>query len=514
MIRSIVFEDEIRLWWEYRSGVTQGGYYEISGVNGVAVNTDKTHCRFVGLSPNTPYSFVVRLRDKNGEPLEKVGEVTIVTGKQKKKIDVTKAPYFAVGDGCKVNTVALQKAIDDCGADECVYLPDGIFATGALYLHGDMELRLADDAKLLGETDPTAYLPKVRSRYEGIEMMCYASLLNLGELDNRQGYTTKNVVIRGGEICGGGDELRKRIIEREKALTAEPLDGLSEIEKHRRAPGRQRGRLISVHNAQNVVIANVNAGNSPSWNIHMVYSDNIVTCGGRIFSHAISNGDGWDPDSSTNCVLFDVDFDTGDDCVAIKSGKNPEGNAIARPCEHVRVFDCRAEGGNGMAIGSEMSGGINDVQFWDCDVETSFAGFNIKSTPERGGYIRNVAVYHCKTSKILFRTFMTGNDDGESANQIPVLENFTFEDVVITGVETYTDNQRIDKANAVDGIGYPTQGGELKNLKLKNLRLRYRPMMPWHLVDLRYVENVEIENIICDSYMIQKYDTKKGELKK
>ena len=504
MVRSIVFEDEIRLWWEYHSQVVAGGYYKIAKDNENCITTDKTHCRFTGLSPNTKYSFQVYLYDEKDTLLKEIGNVTKATGKAKRKIDVTKAPYFAVGDGKTLNTRSLQQAIDDCDENACVYIPNGVFLSGALFLHSDMELRLESGAKLLGSTRPTDYLPKVRSRFEGIEMDCYASLLNIGQLDNRLGYTTKNVVVRGGEICGGGETLRINIIQTEKQRLGAAAETLSEIEKHRRSPARSRGRLISVHNAQNVVIANVNAGNSPSWNIHMVYSDNVTTCGCKIFSQKISNGDGWDPDSSTNCVLFDADFDTGDDCVAVKSGKNPEGNVIARPCEHIRVFDCRSKGGNGIAIGSEMSGGIDDVKFWDCDVETSFAGINIKSTPKRGGYIRNVAVFRCKTSKILFRTFMNGNDDGESANQIPQLENFTFEDVEITGIETYTDNQRVDKANAVDAIGYPTNEGKLKNLKLKNLRLRYRPMMPWHLLDLQSVENVEIENIICDSYMIQK----------
>ena len=198
--------------------------------------------------------------------------------------------------------------------------------------------------------------------------------------------------------------------------------------------------------------------------------------------------------------MFDVDFDTGDDCVAVKSGKNPEGNVINRPCEHICVFDCRSKGGNGIAIGSEMSGGIDDVKIWDCDIQTSFAGFNIKTTPSRGGYIKNVGIYRSKTSKILFRNFMSLNDDGESAHTVPRLENFAFEDITITGVETYTDNQRIDKANAVDAIGYK-ESGKLKGLKLKNICLKYRPMMPWHQFDMTNVEDVEIENIVCESYM-------------
>ncbi len=487
MLQTIIFEDQIKIWWEYNSETARKGYYIVKKDGKEYLRTDKTHCTILDLLPNTKYSFEVELFNQAGESICHK-QVIATTSKQKEKIDVTQAPYFACGDGKTLNTRALQRAINDCKEGQYVYFPQGVYLSGALYLHGDMEVRLDKKAVLQGVKSPEDYLPKVWSRFEGIEMECYASLINIGRLNHKDGYTTKNIVIRGGKICGGGEELRKKMIERAK------ID--FDCEK---TPTRRRGRLISVHNAQNIVLSDIEAGNSPAWNVHMVYCDNVVTCGGKIYSQKISNGDGWDPDSSTNCVLFDVEFDTGDDCVAIKSGKNPEGNLINRACEHIRVFDCRANGGNGIAIGSEMSGGIEDVKIWDCDIETSFAGLNIKSTPSRGGYIKNVSVYHLKTSKIFFRTSMNGNDDGASADTLPRLENFVFEDITITGIETYTDNQRIDKANAIDVIGY--QKNKLKGLVLRNIRLLYRPMLPYHWINLEDVEDVEIENIICESYM-------------
>ena len=487
MLHTVIFEDEIKIWWEYHSETARKGYYVVKKDGIEYLRTDKTHCTFGALAPNTEYVFEVELYSALGECICR--EQTLVkTSKDKEKIDVTKAPYFALGDGKTLNTKALQKAINDCKSGQYVYFPQGVYLTGALYLHSDIEIRLDKSALLQGTSEPKDYLPKVWSRFEGIEMECYASLLNVGELDHKAGCTTKNIVIRGGKICGGGEVLRQRMIASAKA----DFDS-------KELPARRRGRLISVLNSENVVFSDVEMGNSPSWNVHMIYSNNVVTCGGKIFSQRISNGDGWDPDSSKNCILFDMDFDTGDDCVAIKSGKNPEGNIIGRPREHIRVFDCRANGGNGIAIGSEMSGGINDVKIWDCDIETSFAGLNIKSTPSRGGYIKDVAVYRLKTSKIFFRTWMSLNDDGEGAKTLPKLEDFVFEDITITGIETYTDNGRIDKSNAIDAIGYPTE--KIKHLKLKNICLKYRPMMPWHQFDMTNVEDVEIENITCESYM-------------
>lgn len=110
---------------------------------------------------------------------------------------------------------------------------------------------------------------------------------------------------------------------------------------------------------------------------------------------ASGTADGWDPDSSTNCTLFASEFHTGDDAVAIKSGKNPEGNEIGRPCAHIKVFDCRIGYGHGICIGSEMSGGVEDVQIWDCDFANSLYGIEIKATPKRGGYVRGVTVRDC-----------------------------------------------------------------------------------------------------------------------
>ena len=96
----------------------------------------------------------------------------------------------------------------------------------------------------------------------------------------------------------------------------------------------------------------------------MIYCDDIQTDHCTFVSEGVWNGDGWDPDSSTNCTLFASEFFTGDDAIAIKSGKNPEGNEINRPCAHIRVFDCHSDCGHGICIGSEMSGGVEDVQIW------------------------------------------------------------------------------------------------------------------------------------------------------
>ncbi len=499
-LRTVVFDDEIKIWWDYRSECEKGCFYRVFVNGNFYAKTEKTHCSLKNLSPATTYLTHVDLVNANGEQILDLGVKEATTYALKRKIDVTKAPYCAVGDGKTVNTKALQKALDDCKENECVYLPAGVYLSGALDIKSDTELLLDENAVLQGTASECDYLPKRPSRFEGHETECYGSLLNVGKMDNQAGYTCKNVTIRGGKIYGGGDELRKNIIavEAERILSSMHFeeDETPPVLYSSIIPGRTRGRLININNAQNVVIANLEAGNGPAWNIHIVYSDNVVTCGCKIFSCGISNGDGWDPDSSSNCTLFDTYFDTGDDCVAIKSGRNPEGNVVNIPCEHVRVFDCFSKGGHGIAIGSEMSGGVNDVKIWDCDVEESFAGLHFKSTRERGGYIKNVSVHNTKTAKIHLDTQMTSNNDGEANLIPPVLENFLFENVSISGIELYQDGRK-DKASAVSACGY-SDGYTIKNLKLKNILLKYRVMMPWHQFLFKEAENVEIENIICE----------------
>ena len=155
-------------------------------------------------------------------------------------------------------------------------------------------------------------------------------------------------------------------------FTVENLgDEIFTYEKPDTIPGRMRPRLLNISNCHNVVISGLRLENGASWNVHMVYSDHIVTNNCRFYSEGVWNGDGWDPDSSSNCTIFDCIFCTEDDSVAIKSGKNPEGNMINRPCENIRIFDCKSEFGHGITIGSEMSGGIRNVKIWDCDLSRS-----------------------------------------------------------------------------------------------------------------------------------------------
>ena len=364
----------------------------------------------------------------------------MTTGKAKRRIDVTAAPYNAVGDGNILNTVALQKALDDCKEGEVVYLPRGIYLTGALRMHSDMELYLEEGAVLQGTDRVEDYRPKIWSRFEGTELYCYSSLLNLGELDHEVGYNCCNVIIRGkGTIASGGRVLAERVIAVETENMKEQLEALGEqikeCENERTIPGRVRPRLINMSNCQNIILSGVTLRNGASWNVHMIYSDTIVT---------------------NHCNFY-----TGDDSIAIKSGKNPEGNKIGRPTKHIRIFDCRCAYGHSITIGSEMSGGGEDVRIWDCDMSSSLFGIEIKGTWKRGGYVRNVHATDCKVTRVLLHS-VGYNNDGIAADVQPYFEDCSFENLSISG--KYYDHYKEERGycDAIELIGFDEPGHELK----------------------------------------------------
>ena len=319
MINKIVFADEITLWWKEESFAETNLQYQCYLNGELHGSTDKTHYSFLGLQAYTDYQIKVETW-KNGELLRSES-FSVQTPKSKNKLDVSKPPYNAVGNGKTLNTQALQKALDDCTENDCVYFPAGTYLTGALDVHSNTEMYIETGATLQGSSNETDYLPKIRSRFEGEERECYRSLINIGTLDSKGGYYCENVVIRGaGAIYGGGLDLATRITEVEKirlrTFMQENADYVKSCENENTIPARARGRLININNTQNVIIAGLALGYAASWNVHFVYSKNIITYGCSITSVGVWNGDGWDPDSSENCVIFNTVFDTHDNAIA------------------------------------------------------------------------------------------------------------------------------------------------------------------------------------------------------
>lgn len=481
-------ENYIVLYWDLPENFKTGDKFEVFEGGKKIGETEKCHYAAENLESGKEYNFEV----------SGVGKISAKTGLPKERIDISKPPYNATGDGKTLNTKAIQKAIDDCGENQCVYIPEGDFMTGSLFLHSDMELYLEKGAILHGTVEVKDYAPKIKSRFEGIEMMCYASLINIGELDRSKGITCKNVKISGfGEIRGGGSALSDNVIAVEMVLMKDEMEALGEKIKECETPwtipGRARPRLINVSCAKNVEITGIKIAYAPCWNVHMIYSDNVVTYGCTFESKGVHNGDGWDPDSSENCTIFGCEFYTGDDSVAIKSGKNPEGNVINRPSKHIRVFDCISHMGHGITIGSEMSGGIEDVKIWNCDVNNSMFGIEIKGTKKRGGYVKNVSVRNCSVGRLIFHS-VGYNDDGIGAPTPPEFADCTFEDITISAVKQEKDGS-LTPCEAIEVAGFDEEGYEVKNVKFKNIYLDNGKSTQRQTLYLQCCKGVSFENI-------------------
>lgn len=505
-LNSIIFDNEITVFWNRACSLAENEGYEVYLNGELVVKTRKTHYEFLNLVPLTEYKIKVLL-ERNGESLV-IGEGVFVTKKTCERIDVTKAPYNAVGDGVTLNTKALQKALDDCKEGQSVYFPKGTYLTGALRLHSNMELYVDKEATIQGTDNIEDYEPMIKSRSEGLTMMCYQSLLNMGELDENPVYNCENIVIRGGgTIIGGGKSLCNKIKEYGQILLKDYIESVSDkIEEYEfgaeTIAGRLRGRLVNISNCKNVVMSNIHFKDGPYWNIHFIFSDGVITKSCKITSYGIHNGDGWDPDSSKNCTCFNTEFYCGDNCIAIKSGKNPDGNRINRPTENINIFDCNIELGGGFAIGSEMSGGVRDVTMWNNNCIKSFVGMQIKTTRKRGGFVKNIRYYDSVMPNLVIKTACPYNNDGDSATTLSEVSDVLCENCYITG-KVY---KLVAGTGAIDGkgeqitspiriTGFEDRPDILSNVKVKDCVVDKIAAEQGQAIMINNFEGVTIENL-------------------
>lgn len=486
MLNAIVFFDEITVWWE-KPWEGENLSYRVT-FNGKTVVTDKTHVTFSELESQTEYDVKVEILCGNDVFMQ--DSATVATSAVKKKIDVTKLPYGIKGDGKTMNTEALQKAADGLKKDEYLYFPEGVYLTGSICFHGDSEIYLGEGAEIRGSENFTDYLPKIKTRFEGTEVWAYSPLIRIGNMDSAAGQTTENVIIRGkGSILGGGKNLCEGVIEFEKESQKEYIASLGEELKDYECditiPGRARPFLIDIANVRGAAVSGITVGYGAAWNLHFVYCKDVAVFGCRFLSEGVWNGDGIDPDSSENAVIFDCAFQTHDDAIAVKSGKNPEGNIINRPTRNLRIFDCR--GKNGIALGSEMSGGLENIYIWDCNMCGTYRGIQGKVTRKRGGYIKDVRIRDCAAISFRIDCALPYNDDGVGAGKLPVIENWN--------VKNLTLGSPKDNSSPVIEIGGFEESKEsLDNIYIDNVNIR-RVGKTENDVVVRNVGNVKISNV-------------------
>ena len=320
--------------------------------------------------------------------------------------------YGAVGDGTTDNTQAFKDVIAACfqaGGGKIV-VSGGNFLTGPIHLQSNINLHIEQDATISFYTDPSRFLPAVFTRWEGMEMMGYSPLI--------YAIQKQNVAITGRGTLDG------------KANRSEwwPWKGNSEwgVEGFpSQAPGRQelmekveagvppeqrhfsegyyfRPPFIQPYLCQNVLIEDIKIVNAPFWLLHPTLCENVTVRGVRLESLG-PNSDGCDPESCKNVVIENCYFDTGDDCIAIKSGRNADGRRVNVPTENVVIRNCKMRAGHGgVVIGSEISGGVRNVfaennEMSSPDLER---GFRVKTNSIRGGLIERIYLRNCTIGEV------------------------------------------------------------------------------------------------------------------
>jgi polygalacturonase len=317
--------------------------------------------------------------------------------------DFVVTDFGAVGDGETKCTQAFSKAITACNkaGGGRVVVPAGQFLTGAIHLKSKVNLYLEKDAVITFSQEPRDYLPVVLTRWEGIEVMGYSPLI--------YAYQQKDIAITGqGTLIGGGDNEhwwpwsgKKSLGWKEGIPTAKAnRDKLVKM-NNEGVPVEQRvfgegshlrPMFIQFHSCQNVLIEGVTVRNGPMWNIHPLMSQNVTVRNVHVIGHG-PNNDGCDPESCKDVLIENCLFDTGDDCIAIKSGRNNDGRRIHVPSENIIVQGCTMKDGHGgVTIGSEVSGGTRNVFVRNCTMDSPNLdrALRLKTNAMRGGFIENV----------------------------------------------------------------------------------------------------------------------------
>ncbi|EEF50572.1 polygalacturonase, putative [Ricinus communis] len=364
--------------------------------------------------------------------------------------------FGGVGDGITSNTKAFQDAIahlsqyaTDGGSQ--LFVPAGKWLTGSFSLTSHFTLFLHKDAVLLGSQDLKEWplLKPLPSYGRGRDAAAgrYSSLIF--------GTNLTDIIVTGnnGTIDGQGAFWWQQFKKGKLKYT--------------------RPYLIEIMYSDNIQISNLTLLNSPSWNVHPVYSSNILIQGITIIAPVTSpNTDGINPD----CYII-----SGDDCVAVKSGWDEYGIAFGMPTKQlvIRRLTCISPYSATIALGSEMSGGIQDVRAEDITAIHTESGVRIKTAVGRGGYVKDIYVKRMTMHTMKWAFWMTGNygshaDKNYDPNALPVIEGINYRDMV-------ADN--VSMAARLEGIS----GDPFKQICISNVTIGMAAKakkIPWTCTDI------------------------------
>ncbi|MEL4307024.1 glycoside hydrolase family 28 protein [Joostella sp. CR20] len=385
---------------------------------------------------------------KTEDPADKIISEIVVPTFAEKDFNITE--YGAVADGETNNSNAIKSAIEACNqaGGGRVVVPAGKYVTGPIHLLSNVNFHLEDGAEILFSTNHKDYLPVVHTSYEGVELMNYSPLI--------YAYKQKNIAVTGkGTFNGqasnenwwpwcGKDEYGhvEGAPQQKDSINLPRLRKMNEagtpLAERLFGDGYQlRPTFFEPFECENILVQNVTFTNAPFWVMHPIKSVNITVDGVTVRSHG-PNNDGCDPEYSKNIVIKNCLFDTGDDCIAIKSGRNDDGRRVNIPSENIVVENCEMKDGHGgVVMGSEISAGVRNVYVRNCKMDSPNLdrAIRIKTNTLRGGFVENVFVKNIEVGQVKEAFLKINTHYGIYANQegdyLPSIKNIHIEDVKV-----------------------------------------------------------------------------------
>ena len=400
--------------------------------------------------------------------------------------------YGAKGVAGFDNREAINKTIEACSkaGGGRVVIPTGEFLTGAIRLRSNVDLHVSKGATLKFSTDPKTYLPIVHTRWEGMELMHLSPLI--------YAYEETNIAITGeGTLDGqgksffwkwhgnpryGGDP---NVISQRaaRARLYEMMDKNVPLEERIFGEGHYlRPQFVQPYKCKNVLIEGVKLIDSPMWEVHPVLCENVIVRGLHIATHG-PNNDGCDPESCKDVLIDNCFFDTGDDCIAIKAGRNNDGRRINVPTENIIIRNCTMKDGHGgITVGSEISGGVRNLFAHDCKLDSAdlWTALRVKNNASRGGklenfYFRNITVGQVSRAVV---EIDFNYEEGSKGTHTPMVRNYVVENLTCAAGNRPLDLQGFENAPIYDvslkncSFGAMKASSVVKNvrgLKLENV---------------------------------------------
>jgi polygalacturonase len=339
----------------------------------------------------------------------------------------TVTSFGAVADGKTDCTIAFKNAIEKCSKDGGgkVIVPAGTFLTGAIHLKNGVNLYISKDAVVKFSTDPSKYLPLVYTRFEGVECMNYSPLI--------YAYEQKNIAITGEGILDGqgskeswwkwketGKPAREKLVQM----------GENNVPVSERIFGEGsylRPVFFQPYKCKNILVEGVTFKNSSMWFLNPVLSKNITI--NKVTIDGLGpNNDGCDPECCKDVLIKDCSFNDGDDCIAIKSGRNNDGRRVNVPCENIVIQNCiMKDGHGGVVIGSEISGGVRNVFAENCRMSSPHLdrALRFKTNSLRGGVVENIYARNIKVGEVRDAVIKIDYyyEEGDAGKFTPVMKN-------------------------------------------------------------------------------------------